>query len=113
MSLTTSIIVLIAISVAIYVIIEVRRFKHKLFAIFLILMLVLSYASFAFVFRGKDVDYTSMDGLTNAGKIYLSWLGSVFHNVRIITSNVINLDWNFKNETNSDTLNSISDVNIG
>lgn len=79
--------------ISIWVVIEIKRMKHKLFAVFLIALILFSYISFTVIFKGKDVDYRSVDGLIDAGKIYFLWLASVFGNIKIITTNAINMDW--------------------
>lgn len=79
--------------IAVWVIIEVKRMRHKMFAIFLVVLILFSYFSVSFVFKGKDIDYTSISGVSDAAKIYLSWLGSAFKNLKTITSEAINMEW--------------------
>jgi hypothetical protein len=45
------------------------------------------------VFRDREVDFTSIDGLTEAGKLYFSWLFSISKNVVRITTNAIDMNW--------------------
>ena len=78
---------------AIWIIIEVKRLKHKLFAILLIGLILFSYISFSVVLKGEDIDFKSISGLTDASKIYLSWLGSMFGNFKSITSYAVKQDW--------------------
>lgn len=85
---------------AIWIIVEMRRFKHKIFAIFLIALILFTYISFISVIKGKDIDFTNIDGFKKAGGLYLSWLGSVFGNVKTLTINAVNMDWK-ANETSS------------
>lgn len=93
MVISTTLIVISVLSILIWVFIEIQRLKHKLFAIALIGMIVLGYVSFAFVLKGQDINYKSVEGLTQASKIYFSWLGAVLGNFKIITSNAIKMDW--------------------
>ena len=79
--------------VLIWVVVEVKRMKHKVFAIVLIALILLTYFSFSSVFRGKDVDLRSIPGIVEAGKIYLSWLGGIFSNFRTLTGNVVDMNW--------------------
>lgn len=72
---------------------ELRRFKHKLWAMLIIALLLFAYISFTLTLKGKDVDYKSIPGLMQAGKIYFSWLGGVFGNMKSITGHAIKMDW--------------------
>jgi hypothetical protein len=89
--------VIVGLIAVIWLLIEVKRMRHKVFAIFLISLILLTYFSFLTVFKDSGVDYKSVDGLINAGGLYFSWLGSIFGNVRTITTNAIKMNW----ETNS------------
>ena len=89
----TSIFVLAIITIGIWMVIEVKRLKHKIFAILLIIIIIFSYASFAIVVQDNKMDFTSVSGITEATKIYFSWIGSIFKNLKTITTNVFKLDW--------------------
>ena len=84
--------------IAIWVVIEVKRLKHKLFAVFLIGFILFSYLSASIIFRGHDVDLKTPSGLIGAGKIYFSWLLSVSGNFVQLTGNAANMDWGTNSE---------------
>ena len=89
-------IVLIVVSilvVGIWTLVELRKFKHQLWAFFLIGLILFAYLSFTLTTRGHDIDYTSFSGIMDAGKIYFSWLGSVLVNFKTIVGHAIGLDW--------------------
>lgn len=94
-----TILIIAALSIAIWVIIEFKRLKHKMFAILLIGMILFSYISFSLVFKEEKIDFKTVPGLIDASKIYFTWLGSLFGNMKSITTYAVNMDWN-KNETN-------------
>jgi len=85
--------------IAIYILIEVKRLRHKLFAIFLIGLILFTYISFAVVLRGQDIDFKTITGLAEGSKLYFSWLVYVFVNLKTITIQAIQMDWG-SNETN-------------
>ena len=89
----TSIFVLAIITIGIWIVIEIKRFKHKIFVILLIVLVIFSYVSFAVVAQDNELDFTSFSGVIEATKIYFSWLGSIFGNLKQITANVFKLDW--------------------
>jgi len=74
--------------------VKFSHMKHKLNTLFLVGLLIFFVVTGAIVFNGKSVDYSSPNGIFEAGKLYLSFLGIVGHNVFSITNNAIKMDWN-------------------
>ena len=93
MAIGVTLFVIIALIVLIWVLIETKRFKHKMFAWFLIGLLLFGYLSFSYVMRNQDVDFGTISGFLTAGKIYFSWLGSIFGNFKSMTTNAIKMNW--------------------
>ncbi len=83
----------------IWILIEMKRLRHKTFAIFLIVLILFTYFSFSYVAKKNDVQLSSISGLMSGGKLYLSWLGSLFGNVKSITGYATDLDWQDNNST--------------
>jgi len=73
--------------------IHFRHFKHKIVAIFLILLLLFFYLSFSGVVNNSNINIKSPTGFATAVKAYGSWLSDVAGNVKTITGNVIRMDW--------------------
>jgi hypothetical protein len=86
-------VLVVVLVIAIWLIIEFKRFRHKILAVFLILLIVFTYLSFSSVIKGKELDLKTFDGMKQAGKLYFVWLGNAFNNVKVVTSNVISMDW--------------------
>jgi len=102
--LSTGVIIVSVLVLGIWILIEVKRMRHKFFAIFLIALILFSYISFSVTMKNNDVDLTSVDGLTKATKLYFLWLGSAFGNMKSITANAVKMDWSqaqASNQTNS------------
>jgi len=89
----TGIFILAALVAGIWVIIEIRRFRHKIFAIFLIILIILSYWSFFAVFKNQELELTTISGIITATKVYFSWLFSIYENFKSLTMNAISMDW--------------------
>jgi len=87
-------IVTLVVILLIWLFIEIKRAKHKFFAILVILVILFLYFSITIVFKDQSVDYKSMNGISNASKIYFNWLGFFYGNVKSLTLNTINMDWN-------------------
>jgi glucan phosphoethanolaminetransferase (alkaline phosphatase superfamily) len=99
MALSATFFVVAVAVIAIWVVIEVKRLKHKLLAIFLIGLIIFTYVSFSVSLRGKDVNLKSVDGVITAGKLYFAWLGSLFHNVKSVTAFATKQNWTEYNDT--------------
>ncbi|MEK6906783.1 MAG: hypothetical protein AABW81_04125 [Nanoarchaeota archaeon] len=82
-----------ALIILIMLIIAVKRLKHKVFAIFLIIFILITYVGFSVVLRENNVDLKTVPGVISASKLYFSWLGSVFLNVKSATAYVVKMDW--------------------
>jgi len=93
MATITNIAILSVLILAIWVIIEIKRLKHKLFAIGLIALILFTYVSFSVTIKNQEIDFKTASGLTKATKLYFIWLGSTFSNMRTITSNAIKMNW--------------------
>lgn len=85
--------VLALVIIAIWVLVEVKRLRHKVFALFLIGLILFSYISFSLVLKDKEVDLNTIPGFVRAGKLYLVWLGSVFGNLKQITMQAVGMEW--------------------
>ncbi len=83
--------------IGIWILVELKRLKHKLFAMFLIGFILFLYISITFTLKGQDIDFQTTEGIIKATKIYFAWLGSAFNNIKTITTNAINMDWTAKN----------------
>ena len=93
MAIGTTLLIVLVLVAAIWILVEFKRFKHKMFAVLLIVLILFTYVSFVATIKGKNLDFTTTDGLKKAGQLYFSWLGSVFKNMKTLTTNAINLDW--------------------
>ncbi len=95
-----TLIVVVALIVLIWLSIEFKRFKHKIIAIFLILLILFTYLSFSAVIRDKNLDLKTFEGMKEAGKLYVLWLGHAFKNIGVITSNAISMNWTVNDGSN-------------
>ncbi len=93
MAIGITLIIISVLVIAIWILIEIKRLKHKLFAIFLIALIIFTYLSFSVTLKGRDIDIKTVPGLMKATKLYFSWLGTVFSNIKDITANAIQMDW--------------------
>ena len=93
MVISTTLFIISVLVVAIWVLIEIRRLRHKLLGIFLIALILFSYISASIIFKEQDIDFKTIPGVMIATKLYFSWLGSVFGNLKTITSKTIEMDW--------------------
>ncbi len=88
-----------ALIAVIWVFIEIKRMRHKVFAFFLIGMILFTYISFSVVMKNQNLDLSTLGGWVTAGKLYFGWLFSVFGNAKYLTTQAIKLDWSSTNNT--------------
>jgi TRAP-type uncharacterized transport system fused permease subunit len=93
MSIGVTVFIIAGLIAAIWILIEIKRMKHKLFAIFLIALILFVYFSFTAATNGKEINFKTIEGMKNMGQIYFSWFGSFFSNLKTLTSNVIHMNW--------------------
>ncbi len=98
MNLGFTFLIVLALILVIWVFIEIQRFRHKLFAISLIVAILFFYASFSLTLRGEDINYASVEGISHAANLYFVWLGNTFTNFKSLTANAIKMNWGI-NET--------------
>ena len=92
MAVSLIILGVIVLVVAIYFIFRFIKIKHTFFAIFLISLVLFGFFSVNMAFKG-EVPMNSISDLSSAIKIYLVWVGNSFNNLKIITTNVIQMNW--------------------
>jgi hypothetical protein len=88
------ILIVIILAVVLWGMIEMNKIRHKVYAIFAIGLLFFLVISGSFVLNGKNINLNSVDGIFEAGKLYLSFLGVAGKNLFTLTGNAVNLDWN-------------------
>jgi MFS superfamily sulfate permease-like transporter len=93
MALGASVFILAILVISIWLIIEFKRMKHKIFAILLIGLIILTYVSFAIGLKDHKIDLTSVSGVMEAGKLYFAWLSGVFTNLKSITAYAFKQNW--------------------
>jgi len=88
--------------VAIFLVSKLIHFKHlkyKITAILLILLFFFAYLTIAKVISDNSINIKTASGVFQATKVYFSWLGMAFNNLRSLTGNVVNMDWFPNNST--------------
>ena len=90
----------------IFLLVKFKYVKHKLTWIIVFILIIIGYLGFFISTHGQNIDLNSVDGVMTAGKLYFSWLGNSFSNLKTISSNAVKLDWT---SNNTDVINSIND----
>jgi len=77
--------------------IHFKHAKHKIFIILGILLIAFLYFSFTAIVASHSADLRTASGVFEASKVYLSWLGSAFNNIKTVSGNIVKMDWIPKN----------------
>jgi formate/nitrite transporter FocA (FNT family) len=94
----TAIIIAVLIA-AVWIIIEAKRLKHKIFAIILIALIILTYISFTTVIENKNMDLKTPSGIVSATKLYFSWIGNALTNIKSVTTFALKQNWSKVNDS--------------
>jgi uncharacterized membrane protein len=93
MAIGVTLFIVAVLVVFIWIAVEIKRMKHKVFAIVLIALILLAYFSVAVVFKGQNVNLKTIPGIIDAVRVYFTYVGSLFANFVTITSHAIKMDW--------------------
>lgn len=86
-------IVLIVAVALIWLFFKARHFKHRTYAILIILIFVFFFVTGVKVIGDNKLDVTTFNGVLTAGKLYFSWLFQLGGNVKNLVGNAINMNW--------------------
>ncbi len=87
---------LLFVALLIFVVSKFIHFEHtgrKITAIAIIVLLLFLYLSFTIVAKSNSLDLTSASGIFQGAKVYFTWIGQSFSNMKTIVANAIKLDW--------------------
>ena len=89
--------------VIIFLLVKARYIKHKLVWVLIFIFIFFFYVSFVWSGISKNVDLKTFEGAKIAGKVYLAWLTNAFNNLKIITGDALNMNWNINRTQSSDS----------
>ena len=93
---------IILIIVAVLLVLKLDHIRRKIFFIVILGLILVAYLTFHFATVDKELDYSSFEGVVNVGKVYFSWIGQAFGNIKTITLNAVGMDWVPENRTVED-----------
>lgn len=85
--------IIVLLSAIVWFSLEFKRFKHRIFAVFFVILLLFLYFSGVFVFKDTKIDFKSVPGIISAAKVYFTWLFSIGGNFGQIVTNAIKMNW--------------------
>ncbi len=92
-------IIVVGLIILAFAFLKMNHLRHKSFLITLIIMALFIYVTFSNVVKDNDIDIKSLSGVDKASRLYFVWLGGFFDNLKVITSNVVKMDWESTNKT--------------
>ena len=100
--------------IVLLVVFKFKEIRHKFGLIIISLIFIFLIFSFAQVYKTHKADLSTFDGALEVGKVYFSWLGSLFGNVGKVSSYVVHQEWglNITNGTIDDSgSNNTAEIN--
>lgn len=77
----------------IFLLVKVKYIKHKLTWILIIIIIIILYLGFIAISSQNEIKFNSVESTGASIKLYLSWFGHNFQNLKTLTGQAINLDW--------------------
>jgi hypothetical protein len=93
MPLITTILIIVILIIAILMIFRFKKIKYKLLFLFLIALILFSIFTFNSAFNGKGFSINNISDFGKIIKIYFSWLGNAFNNLKTISGQAVKMDW--------------------
>jgi len=88
--------IVIGLVVVLLLLLRYRKMEHlktKIYVVVIIFLLLFFYVTISGVTEKNKVNLKTFDGIMSAGKLYFSWLGQVFTNVKTISGSAVKMDW--------------------
>jgi len=76
---------------------KAKEVRHKIGLVVILTIVLFLIFSALQVYKSKQVDLTTFDGMSTAGKVYVAWLSEIYLNVKGAVGYVGKQDWNIKN----------------
>jgi cell shape-determining protein MreC len=93
MDLGMIILIIAVIVVAGLIFFKGKDLKQKLFTVLFVFLILFALISFNTVYGGKDISIKNISDVGKVANLYFSWIGNVFNNLKIITANAIEMNW--------------------
>ena len=94
-------IIIVVFIVAGIVLIKMNHFKHRIWIILVVLLVLFLYSTFYIVNTQNKLDFTSFNGFVSSMKIYGAWLTNGFYNFKSLSGNAVKMDWSSTNSSNN------------
>ncbi len=97
--------IVILLILVIFFFVKLRYIKHKLLWILILITILILYIGFMISTSGKDINLKTFEGTSAAIRLYLTWLGQSFDNLKILTGQATKLDWGANSTVIKDKIN--------
>lgn len=85
--------ILIVVIFLAWTVMKARHFKSRVWAVFLIILLLFVYISLSNIIKTSGIDIKSFEGVVKVTKLYFVWLGHAFENSKVIVGNAVKMNW--------------------
>lgn len=94
-------VLLILVFIVLLVLFKFKEIRHQFGLVIVTFLLIFLAFSVYSVYSTHKVNFSTFDGVVEAGKIYVTWLGGVGHNIAKVTGYAVNQEWGFNNTNSS------------
>jgi len=72
---------------------QLAHMKHRFSILFFVILAAIFIITFVKVVNANSIDLKSPSGIFSGVKLYFSWLGHLFGNLKVITGNMLRMEW--------------------
>jgi len=94
-------VIAILIALVVFIAFKWNNLRTKMAFIFIFLGVAFILLTGYLILSGKDVNFSTVEGISSAAKTYVSWLGHAGSNIIKISSYALHQEWKSDNITNS------------
>jgi hypothetical protein len=76
-----------------FLIMKIAHLKHRFFMVMIILLALFLYTTMSSVADENNLNFSNTQGVFEGIKLYSGWLANGFQNLKVLTGNVIGMDW--------------------
>lgn len=98
----SALLIIFLIALGLVLLFQLNHMKHKVIAMVIIVLVLFFYVSFTSVVSTNNIEMDSAGDFFSAIRVYFSWLGHSFSNMKTLSGNAVRMNWVKNNSADDD-----------